>query len=94
MAEPLYEAAQVETPEQIELTLPLAGVGSRAIAYLLDLLCQLIPIAVLAIAAFTVAPVDKLVDKDPNGVPELDTLATAILNLTIFLVNFGYFAIF
>ena len=94
MAQPLYDAAHVETPEQIELDLPLAGIGSRAIAYLLDLLCQIVPIAALAIPLLLIAPVEKLVGKSADGLPELTTLPLAILSLAIFAVNFGYFAIF
>ncbi|MHB8419993.1 MAG: RDD family protein [Myxococcales bacterium] len=91
---PLYDAAQVETPEQIELSLPLAGIGSRAIAYLLDLLCQLVPIAALAIPLLLIAPASRLVDKGADGLPELSTLPLAILSLSVFAVNFGYFALF
>ncbi len=97
MPQPLYDAAQVETPEQIELTLPLAGIGSRSVAYLLDLLCQIVPITLAAIVAFTVVPLasdSEIFGKNAAGVPELETLPLAILSLTIFLVNFGYFALF
>ena len=97
MAQPLYDAAQVETPEQIELTLPLAGIGSRAVAYLLDLLCQIIPIALVTILAFTLIPAaaeSDIIGKNAAGVPELETLPLAILSLSIFAVNFGYFALF
>jgi uncharacterized RDD family membrane protein YckC len=97
MAQPLYDAAQVETPEQIELTLPLAGIGSRSVAYLLDLLCQIIPITLAALLAFTIVPMAadaEIFTKNAAGVPELTTVPLAILSLTIFAVNFGYFALF
>jgi uncharacterized RDD family membrane protein YckC len=97
MAQPLYDAAQVETPEQIELTLPLAGIGSRSVAYLLDLLCQVIPITLAAVVAFTLVPLAadaEIFGKNAAGVPELETAPLAILSLTIFVVNFGYFALF
>jgi uncharacterized RDD family membrane protein YckC len=97
MDQPLYDAAQVETPEQIELTLPLAGIGSRSVAYLLDLLCQLIPIIVLVVLAFSLIPLPEgsdVVGKNAAGVPELETVPLAIVSLSIFAVNFGYFALF
>jgi uncharacterized RDD family membrane protein YckC len=94
VSQPLYDAAQVETPEQIELSLPLAGVGSRAIAYLLDLLCQIVPTTAVAVALFVIAPIDKVFGKAADGLPELTTLPMALLSLTIFAVNFGYFAVF
>ncbi len=97
MAEPLYDVATVETPEQIELSLPLAGVGSRSIAYLLDIGCQIVPLGLALLAAFLLVPLPrgaKLFGKDAEGLPELGTLALALVSLAFFVVNFGYFALF
>ena len=53
MGRPLHELAEVETPEQVTVGLPLAGVGSRAYAYLLDLVWQSLIILIALIVAFT-----------------------------------------
>ncbi len=97
MAQPLYDTAQIETPEQIEVSLPLAGVGTRATAYLIDFLCQIVVIGALGFALFVwLKPLDHepFLGKDPDGNPKFATLPLAIAALAIFLVNFGYFAIF
>jgi uncharacterized RDD family membrane protein YckC len=95
MAEPLYDAEQVETPEQIEISLPLAGAGTRAAAYLIDFLCQLVPFSAVLIALFVLAkiPTTDIFGTDAQGQPHMGTLAKAIVSLTIFALNFGYFAI-
>jgi uncharacterized RDD family membrane protein YckC len=96
MPEPLYDAEQVETPEQIEISLPLAGAGTRATAYLIDFLCQLVPLSAVLIALFVLTKTQSsdifVVGTDAEGQPHMSTLAKAIFSLTLFAMNFGYFA--
>ncbi len=96
MAKPLFDAATIETPEQIELRLPLAGPGSRSLAYLLDLCVQLVPLLFAVAAAFLLVPVDgaEMVGRNATGLPELGSLPLALVSVAIFAVNFGYFALF
>jgi uncharacterized RDD family membrane protein YckC len=92
--ERLDDVATVETPEQLELGLPLAGVGSRSMAFIIDFLIQLIPIAiamVMVVAAFSIQ-----VFKAGEGAKEisqgrLPVLASAIFSAILFATNFLYF---
>jgi uncharacterized RDD family membrane protein YckC len=96
MPEPLYDAEQVETPEQIEISLPLAGIGTRAAAYLIDFLWQLVPLIAVLIALFVLTKSRSsdvfVVGTDAKGQPHMSTLGKAIFSLTLFAMNFGYFA--
>ncbi len=97
-AEPLHEVSTIETPEQIELELPLAGVGSRGLAYVVDLLWQTVPIIAAGFLAFAVLPEearpDGFIENDEEGQPRMPLLALAFMSAVIFFVNFGYFALF
>lgn len=94
----LHEVSRIETPEQIVLELPLAGVGSRALSYFIDFLWQLVPIAAAAFLAYELLPVDArpspAFEEDPATGVRLPLLALAFVNAVVFLVNFGYFAVF
>ena len=95
MGMPLHEVSSIETPEQIEVHLPLAGVGSRAWAYSIDLLVQFIPILVAFLALAALFPDhDKFVETNEAGVPSLSLVFQALVSLSVFMVNFGYFALF
>jgi uncharacterized RDD family membrane protein YckC len=77
----------VDTPEQIPLEFPLAGIGSRFLALALDMMLQMtagvvLGIFVLAIVANAFEPGTKRV------------WLWAVLILVSFLVQFGYFAFF
>ena len=95
---PLHEVSTIETPEQIELNLPLAGVGSRAVAYVIDLLWQMVPMVAAGFLAFALLPAaarpSRFFEKDAQGQPHLPVLALAFVSAVIFFVNFGYFALF
>jgi len=81
----------IETPEQTALDFPLAGVGSRCMAVLLDTLIQTGVILALLLAFFGLATV---VPKTGSWFSALGIWASAILYLAFFVVYFGYFAIF
>src|SRR5260370_39996372 len=77
----------IDTPEQIPLEFALAGVGSRALAMMLDgLIVVLIFLALLIIGAFLVGGLGLFSSSASNW-------AAAIFGLLFFLLNWGYFAI-
>src|SRR5271154_6948414 len=81
----------IETPEQTSLEFPLAGVGSRCMALLLDTLIQIIAVLVL-ILLFSL-----LYLVSPGGVrgSGLGGLwAQALIYFAAFVIYNGYFAIF
>ncbi len=76
----------VETPENVEVRLELAGVGSRAAALLLDLVILVIGAVVLGIVS------NLWTDFGPGGDAGGWVLAALVLVAFVFL--FGYFALF
>src|SRR5262249_8254186 len=93
--ERLHDVSTIETPEQIELELQLAGIGSRMLAYLIDFLWQLIPIIAAIVLAVTMLPEkESLVHKGADGNYEASAFGGAIVSLVLFAVNFFYFAAF
>lgn len=88
----------IQTPEQVELRFPVAGIGSRFVAILLDHIFQFIAVFVLEIVfvLLSVAGASR-VSKGftPDG--DLSTggkWAVAILLFVIFLLWWGYFTLF
>lgn len=97
--QPLFEVSRIETPEQIEIDLPLAGVGTRGLAYAVDLALQLVPLVFLAVFAYVLLPAesrpsDLFVERTGRRGYELDRLALAFISVVVFVMNFGYFALF
>ncbi|MDR0311273.1 MAG: RDD family protein [Acidobacteriota bacterium] len=79
----------IETPEQITLELPLAGIGSRSMAFAFDILLQIGVMAIMAIvASVIVLPLRSVL---PGG---FLAIATAMLTIVYFLVHWGYFIFF
>ncbi len=79
---------QIDTPEQIALELPLAGIGSRFLALVIDTLIQfiiyfvgIIVIALATLGSFAI-----------NWVPA--SIAPAFFVILVFCVYWGYFALF
>ncbi len=83
-----HEDLTIETPEQIPLQFPLAGIGSRFLAVLLDTLVQF----VVFLAFFVVAAL--LLGGTVSLWPEAWTWTAAILLLLFFTLYYGYFAVF
>jgi len=81
----------IETPEQTALEFPLAGVGSRCLALLLDLLIQTGIILVLLILLLTIG---YQIRGAASWVSAFGLWAQAIFYLALFVVYFGYYAIF
>jgi uncharacterized RDD family membrane protein YckC len=86
----------IETPEQVDLRFPVAGIGSRFVAVLIDHLIQLLPYVLILIASlfFVRGGSSNTVAKDAG---EMDTLTKWFIAAIIF-INFawlcGYFVLF
>lgn len=78
----------IDTPELVSIEMPLAGIGSRFIALLIDTLIWLAAIAVLAAVSWLLAP----------GIGAFSRLsaqwAVAIYVFILFVLNWGYFTLF
>ncbi len=79
----------IDTPEQISLELPLAGIGSRFLALAFDTLLQFIVgfVAVLLLIGVSVAASSFLGFLSPG-------IAAALMIIFVFCVYWGYFAFF
>jgi uncharacterized RDD family membrane protein YckC len=88
----------IETPEQVELSYELAGMGSRFIAGVVDsLLVVLLLVLALALFAFlgvTMGSVDQFFSADEAGQPHIGlkivSWTTALFVLLVFAVFWGY----
>jgi uncharacterized RDD family membrane protein YckC len=79
----------IETPEQMSLDLPMAGIGSRFLAMAVDTLIEIgIGLVTLIVVGFLGA-----FDLLPNA-QQYSTWLVAGLVIVIFLLMYGYFAIF
>jgi uncharacterized RDD family membrane protein YckC len=94
--ESLEQFVSVETPEQLELQLELAGIGSRFLAYLVDLLWQGVLILAVVASAFALIPAARGFEDVGLGSDKLHLplLWVAIATASIFFINFGYFVVF
>lgn len=76
------DAVRVATPEQVAVTLPLAGVGTRLLAALLDLAVML---GVILAAIYLVSILGSLVVLQSSG-----SVASSVLGAFIILFLFGF----
>ena len=77
----------IETPEQTALEFPLAGIGSRSLALVIDTLLQFGAVIVLGLLAWLISFVAYM--------PRMGRQwAISIWILAAFLSQFGYFAFF
>jgi uncharacterized RDD family membrane protein YckC len=92
---PMHDVSVIETPENVEIVLPLAGIGSRFLAYLVDLAWQSVAVlAALVIVMVNFAATRIPFDKNPDGSLAIPWVAVAVLDAVVFGVNFFYFAAF
>lgn len=85
----------IETPEQVDLRFPVAGVGSRFVAVLVDHLIQVFTYIVIIIALALIA--SGASSHVAKATDELDTAAKWVVAAFVFLnfcLIFGYFALF
>jgi len=80
----------IDTPEQLALDFPLAGIGSRFLALALDTLIQMAIGIVLGIALVVLTVAVGSVSSSPDS----GWWIVAIWILAYFVLQFGYFAIF
>jgi uncharacterized RDD family membrane protein YckC len=85
------ERHTIETPEQTRLEFPVAGVGSRFLALLIDTLIQAALGVVAALALAFTLPLLKLAPFGPAGA-EAALWATAAAMVFFFVLQFCYFA--
>jgi len=86
--EPVGDQLNIETPELVSIELPLAGVGSRFIAILIDYLIWGAAFVLLAVIAAIIIPALHFF----GGVSA--NWAAGIFFLIVFLLQWGYFALF
>jgi uncharacterized RDD family membrane protein YckC len=90
----------VRTPESIEFSYELAGVGSRFLAVTLDLVIQIAALSLLIIGLTLALPhaAPKVTlhgpAHGPGPVRLAENLGVAILIAIVFLIFFGYFVLF
>ena len=84
---PIMDNLVIETPEQIPLEFPLAGIGSRFLALALDTFFQIAAGAVLGGMAFALG-------LRGSGMRVQGAWTAALIVLLLFVLQSGYFAIF
>jgi uncharacterized RDD family membrane protein YckC len=82
------DAVRITTPEQVTITLPLAGVGTRLLAALLD---ALVMIGVILAALIVIALLDSLIALQPHRMSAESVLGAFTL-LFLFGFVFTYYA--
>lgn len=95
----LRDQLSIDTPELVSLEYPVAGIGSRAIACLIDYAIQMIAgglvLTVLALIAAMSPPSSAPAAGGSGAKSSLsDAWATAIAFLIIFIFQWGYFTLF
>ena len=86
--EPIGDQLNIETPELVAIEMPLAGIGSRFIAILVDYLIFGFAFLVLVLLAVILLPALSLF----GGLSA--NWAVGIMILIVFVVHWGYFALF
>jgi uncharacterized RDD family membrane protein YckC len=86
--EPIADQLNIETPELVSIELPLAGIGSRFIAILVDSLILGAAVIVLIFLAAFILPALNLLG------PKSASWGIGIFLLILFLLFWGYFALF
>jgi uncharacterized RDD family membrane protein YckC len=86
--EPEWDQLSIETPELVSIDMPVAGIGSRFVALLVDYLIWLIALILLVIVV-------SVVDPSLSHFSELgEKWATAIVIFVLFFWFWGYFTLF
>lgn len=82
------DAVRITTPEQVTITLPLAGVGTRMLAALLD---ALVIVATIFFAVIAIALVGGIIAAQPHS-PAAGSVLGAFTLLFLFGFIFAYYA--
>jgi uncharacterized RDD family membrane protein YckC len=90
-----YEQLTIDTPEQIALEFPLAGVGSRCLAMVIDSLIQAaIGLIVLIAGALLGLGLGSIVQRATGSASSAGLWVFAFMILLLFSAWYGYFAVF
>ncbi|HEY7236656.1 MAG TPA: stage II sporulation protein M [Gemmatimonadaceae bacterium] len=87
----LSQTIDVETPELVVFSYTIAGVGSRALAAVIDSLICIAAVVAIVVTLIAVSP-PRSVRTGPGNV--FDAWATAIVVLGVFFVLWGYYVLF
>jgi uncharacterized RDD family membrane protein YckC len=88
------ENISIETPEQVALLFPLAGVGSRFLAIAMDTAIQLGALLALAMISFIAWSLTSSGASFGHSFNTTRQWTLALSGIGVFLVHFGYFATF
>lgn len=86
--EPVSDQLSIDTPELVSIDMPLAGIGSRFVAVLIDTLLWGVGLVVLIVLSLIVAPSIRAFNKISFQ------WGVAIVVFLVFLFNWGYFTLF
>jgi uncharacterized RDD family membrane protein YckC len=86
--DPSSDQLSIETPELVSIEMPLAGIGSRFIALLVDTLIWLAGLFMLGLVFWAIQPAVEAFSQISYQ------WAFAIVTFVIFLLNWGYFTLF
>jgi uncharacterized RDD family membrane protein YckC len=89
---PSYDEIKIETPEQIALEFPLAGIGSRFLAFAIDTLIQTVLYIAGSLALVATISFAKISPGFLSWIPLSWVPALAII--FVFCMYWGYFALF
>jgi uncharacterized RDD family membrane protein YckC len=84
----------IETPEQIALELPLAGIGSRSMAFAFDILLQIAAIIILVVIVAVTFVLLRPFLNPVFGGRQFLVIIPVILFHAQFLIHWGYFIFF
>ena len=95
MSTSFTDQLNIETPEQVELRYPIAGVGSRFLAILTDTLIQIAAVLILVVALALIGMTQTAQKAAAHtSSSTADKWAIALMVLFFFLVFWGYFSLF
>src|SRR5579884_1715177 len=85
----VHDKHTIETPEQLRLDFPVAGIGSRFLAIVIDSLIQIATVVIVLVAFGILRAIGVL------ALPGLSPVwLLALFTVFFFLVFFGYYAFF
>ncbi|NOZ85158.1 MAG: hypothetical protein GXP49_02620 [Deltaproteobacteria bacterium] len=90
----MKKALQIETNESIRIEFDLAGIGSRAVAALLDHLIILVILAAILLLFLGIKRILPLEEPGRDFQQVISNVATALLVISWFLIIVGYFLFF
>jgi uncharacterized RDD family membrane protein YckC len=84
----------IETPEQVAIRFPIAGIGSRFLALLADSLLQAVAYLILVLLIALLISALPRVANAPEPSPNAAKWVIAAIVIFVFLVYWGYFTLF